>query len=127
MISVNLFEPYDFNGKLSIRNHIVMPPLVTRLATSEGEVTDELVDRYLLYARGGAGMIVTEAVSVERQKSGQLLRLNDDAFIPGLRRMVRRVHEDTEAKIATQIIHLLKIARRGYRQKVEDVELDQVQ
>jgi len=127
MISVNLFEPYDFNGKLSIRNHIVMPPLVTRLATSEGEVTDELVDRYFLYARGGAGMIVTEAVSVERQKSGQLLRLNDDAFIPGLRRMVRRVHEDTEAKIAPQIIHFLKIARSGYRQKVEDLELDQVQ
>jgi 2,4-dienoyl-CoA reductase-like NADH-dependent reductase (Old Yellow Enzyme family) len=36
------------------------------------------------------------------------------------------VHAETEAKIAPQIIHFLKIARSGYRQKVEDLSLDEV-
>ncbi|MCF8106697.1 MAG: NADH:flavin oxidoreductase [Desulfohalobiaceae bacterium] len=122
-----LFEPYRINDKLQLENRIVMPPVVTRLATNEGHVTDKLIDRYLMYADGGAGMVVTEAVSVKKQKSGQLLRLNADEFIPALAELTSRVHEETPAKIAPQIIHFLKIARSGYRQKVEDLDLEEVQ
>ncbi|MHB8869478.1 MAG: oxidoreductase [Thermoleophilia bacterium] len=123
---MRLFEPFHFGDKLTIQNHIMLPPMVTRLATSDGEVTEELIDRYLLYARGGVGIIVMEAIAVESQKSGQLLRLNDDSFTAGLRELTGRVHAETAAKIAPQIIHFLKIARSGYRQKVEDLELDYV-
>ncbi|SPF40722.1 NADH:flavin oxidoreductase [Syntrophobacter sp. SbD1] len=124
---MRLFEPFVLNGKLHLSNRIMMPPVVTRLATNEGEVTEALIDRYLLYARGGAGIVVTEAVSVKQQKSGQLLRLNDDAFIPGLKRLTERVHNETDARIAPQIIHFLKISRSGYRQKVEDLTPEEVQ
>ncbi len=123
---MKLFEPYMLNNKLQLRNRIMMPPMVTRLATEEGHVTDALIDRYLLYAKGGTGFVVTEAVSVKQQKSGQLLRLNDNSFIPGLQELTKRVHDQTECKIAPQIIHFLKIARSGYRQKVEDLSLDEV-
>lgn len=123
---MKLFEPFSFGDKLTIANHIMLPPMVTRLATSEGEVTDELIDRYLLYARGGVGIIVMEAIAVEKQKSGQLLRLNDDSYVAGLRELNRRVHAETAAKIAPQIIHFLKIARNGYRQRVEDLEPEYV-
>ncbi len=75
---MSLFDAFTINGKLELKNRIMMPPVVTRLATSEGHVTDALIDRYLLYAKGGASIVVTEAVSVKKQKSGQLLRLNDD-------------------------------------------------
>ena len=81
---MRLFEPYSINDKLSLKNRIMMPPVVTRLATTKGQVTDALIDRYLLYAKGGAGIVVTEAVSVKEQKSGQLLRLNEDEFCPGV-------------------------------------------
>ena len=104
----------------------MMPPLVTRLATEDGQVTDELLDRYLLYARGGVGIIVTEAVSVKKQKSGPLLRLSDDNFIPGLKQLTNCIHAETDAKIAPQLIHFLKLSRSGYRQKVEDLTLDEV-
>jgi 2,4-dienoyl-CoA reductase-like NADH-dependent reductase (Old Yellow Enzyme family) len=123
---MRLFEPYTINNKLTLTNHIMMPPVVTRLATASGHVTAALIERYMLYARGGAGIVVTEAVSVKKQKSGQLLRLNDDEFIPELKELTQRVHAETEAKIAPQIIHFLKIARSGYRQKVEDLSLDEV-
>jgi 2,4-dienoyl-CoA reductase-like NADH-dependent reductase (Old Yellow Enzyme family) len=123
---MKLFEPYRIHNKLPLKNHIMMPPVVTRLATTTGHVTNALIDRYLLYAKGGAGIVVTEAVSVKKQKSGQLLRLNDDEFIPGLKELTERVHGETDAKIAPQIIHFLKIARSGYRQKVEDLSLEEV-
>jgi 2,4-dienoyl-CoA reductase-like NADH-dependent reductase (Old Yellow Enzyme family) len=123
---MKLFEPYRINNKLQLKNHIMMPPVVTRLATTTGHVTDALIDRYMLYAKGGAGIVVTEAVSVKKQKSGQLLRLNDDEFIPGLKELTEKVHGETDAKIAPQIIHFLKIARSGYRQKVEDLSLEEV-
>ncbi len=70
---MKLFEPIAINDKLTLLNRIMMPPLVTRLATEEGEITKGLIDRYLLYASGGVGMVVTEAVSVKPQKSGPLL------------------------------------------------------
>ncbi len=124
---MKLFEPYYMKNKLKLSNRIMMPPVVTRLATEEGKVTEELINRYHLYARGGAGIVVTEAVSVKKQKSGQLLRLNDDEFIHGLKALTERVHRETEAKIAPQIIHFLKISRTGYRQKVEDLPLEEVQ
>jgi 2,4-dienoyl-CoA reductase-like NADH-dependent reductase (Old Yellow Enzyme family) len=123
---MRLFEPYTINNKLALKNRVVMPPVVTRLATNEGHVTDALMDRYLLYSKGGAGLVITEAVSVKKQKSGQLLRLNDKEFIPGLKKLTQRVHAETDAKIGPQIIHFLKIARSGYRQKVEDLTLEEV-
>ena len=123
---MKLFEPFDFGGRLTIQNRVVLPPMVTRLATSDGEVTPELIERYVLYARGGCGLSVMEAIAVEKQKSGQLLRLNDDSYVAGLRDLNRRVHAETGTKMAPQLIHFLKIARSGYRQKVDDLELDYV-
>ena len=124
--SMLLFEPFRINAKLSLENRIVMPPVVTRLAAVTGHVTDKLIERYLMYARGGAGLVITEAVSVQEQKSGQLLRLNSDEFNPGLKKLTERIHGETSARIAPQIIHFLKISRSGYRQKVEDLTIDEI-
>ncbi len=123
---MKLFEPYSINGKLSLKNRIVMPALVTRLATEEGEVTEELRDRYLLYAKGGTGLVVTEAISVRKQKSGPLLRLSEDRFVPALRELTDRVHGESDARIGPQIIHFMKISRSGYRQKVEDLSVEEI-
>jgi 2,4-dienoyl-CoA reductase-like NADH-dependent reductase (Old Yellow Enzyme family) len=124
---MKLFEPYSVNGKLRLVNRIVMPALVTRLATEDGHVTDELINRYTTYAKGGTGYIVTEAVSVRREKSGQLLRLSEDEFVSGLRSLTTRVHDESEARIAPQIIHFLKISKSGYRQKVEDLPVKDIE
>jgi dimethylglycine catabolism A len=123
---LKLFEPITINKKLTLRNRTILPAIVTRLATEDGEVTDELLERYALYARGGIGMIVTEAVSVKKQKSGPLLRISDDGFTGGLKSLADRVHDVSEAKIGPQLIHFLKLSRSGYRQKVEDLTLEEV-
>ncbi|NQU02744.1 MAG: NADH:flavin oxidoreductase [Syntrophaceae bacterium] len=123
---MKLFEPYIVNGKLKLENRIMMPPLVTRLANESGNITEDLVERYLLYARGGVGLIVTEAISVKKQKSGPLLRLSDDSFISGLKALTERIHGETKASIGPQLIHFLKISRSGYRQRVEDLTLEEI-
>ncbi len=123
---MRLFEPFALNNKLTLNNHIMMPPVVTRLATNEGEVTDALIDRYVLYGQGGAGIVVTEAVSVKKRKSGQLLRLSEDGFIPGMKQLTERFHGETDSKIAPQILHFLKISRSGYRQTVNDLTPEEV-
>jgi 2,4-dienoyl-CoA reductase-like NADH-dependent reductase (Old Yellow Enzyme family) len=123
---MKLFEPFTINRKLRLRNRIVMPALVTRLATEEGELTEELLERYLLYAKGGTGLIITEAISVAKQKSGPLLRLSEDRFVTALRELPDRVHSESGARIAPQIIHFMKISRSGYRQKVEDLSIEEI-
>jgi 2,4-dienoyl-CoA reductase-like NADH-dependent reductase (Old Yellow Enzyme family) len=52
--------------------------------------------------------------------------LSDDEFIPGLKSLTERIHGETDGKIAPQILHFLKVARSGYRQKVEDLSLEEV-
>lgn len=54
---MKLFEPYVIGTKLTLVNRIMVLAIVTRLATVEGNVTDALIERYLLYARGGAGRL----------------------------------------------------------------------
>jgi|GEM_PF-4298611 len=54
---MKLFEPYAIGTKLTLVNRIMVPAIVTRLATVEGNVKDALIERYLLYARGGAGRL----------------------------------------------------------------------
>ena len=50
---MQLFEPFVLGGKLTVQNRIVMPPMVTRLATTEGDVTDG-ADRPLRALRDAA-------------------------------------------------------------------------
>ncbi|MCC6611240.1 MAG: NADH:flavin oxidoreductase [Burkholderiales bacterium] len=115
---MKLFEPLDIAG-MQIPNRIMVPAMVTHLCREDGLVTDETIARYVRYARGGAGLIVVEAMAVHHVKSGPLLRISDDTFVPGLRELARRVHDAGEAKVVPQIIHFLKVARSGWRQTVD--------
>jgi 2,4-dienoyl-CoA reductase-like NADH-dependent reductase (Old Yellow Enzyme family) len=49
-----LFEPFEFSG-MRLKNHVVSVPVVSNLATEDGFVTDNLIDRYTRIAGGGIG------------------------------------------------------------------------
>lgn len=120
-----LFEPLEIRG-LRLPNRLVQTALVTRLATGEGAVTPELRDRYVRLARGGVGLIVLEAMAVHGAKSGPLLRIGEDHFVPGLRELVHAIRAAGESKVAAQVLHFLKVSRSGWRQKIEDLAADDV-
>jgi 2,4-dienoyl-CoA reductase-like NADH-dependent reductase (Old Yellow Enzyme family) len=120
-----LFEPLTVRG-LTLPNRLVLPAMVTRLSGEDGLVNDDIRARYTRFARGGVGLIVVEAMAVHAAKSGPLLRISGDDFVPGLTDLARRIHDAGPAKVVPQIIHFLKIARSGWRQTVDLLSLAEI-
>jgi 2,4-dienoyl-CoA reductase-like NADH-dependent reductase (Old Yellow Enzyme family) len=106
-----LFSPLRLNG-VTLPNRVWLPAMVTWLSNDAGEVTDDVRRRYVRYARGGAGMIVLEAMGIRDIASGPLLRIGHDRYIPALRELVAEVHDAGDVRVIPQIIDFLKIARR---------------
>lgn len=115
-----LFEPFSI-GAMRLPNRIVLPAMVTRLSGEDGFVNDAIRERYVRFAEGEPGLIVLEAMAVHASKSGPLLRISDDAFLPGLADLAKRMRGRSPSRIVPQIIHFLKISRSGWRQKVSDL------
>ncbi|MBW2207352.1 MAG: NADH:flavin oxidoreductase [Deltaproteobacteria bacterium] len=114
----NLFSPMTIKG-LTFPNRIQRTSMVSGLATEDGHITDDLIKRYQREAQGGAGSIVVEAAVVLPSRSSYNLRISDDSFTEELTKLVGGIREaNPETKIGIQIMHFLKIARSGWRQKV---------
>ena len=78
-------------------------------------------------AQGGVGAMVVEAAVVLPSKSSFNLRVSDDPFIPELKELVDGIRmANPEVKIGLQLIHFLKLARSGWRQKVEDLKPEEI-
>src|ERR1035437_223923 len=122
---MKLFEPLNVDGMI-IPNRVMVPAMVTRLSGEDGLVNEDITDRYVRYAQGGAGLIVIEAMAVHTAKSGPLLRISDDQFVPGLSDLVRRIHDASDSKVVPQIIHFLKVAKSGWRQTVDMLSLAEI-
>ena len=115
-----LFQPVTMRGVV-FPNRIQRTSMVSGLTTEDGDVTDDLIKRYQREARGGVGAIVVEAAVIIPSKSPYNLRISDDSFVPGLTNVVKGIREaNKETKIGIQIMQHLKLARSGWRQKVED-------
>jgi 2,4-dienoyl-CoA reductase-like NADH-dependent reductase (Old Yellow Enzyme family) len=117
---MKLLEPFTVNG-LRLANRVVLTAMVTRLSGEDGLVNGDIRDRYVRFARGEPGLIVIEAMAVHEAKSGPLLRIGDDRYVPGLTDLRKAIHGAGPVKAIPQIIHFLKIARSGWRQKVADL------
>ena len=122
---MKLFDPMKI-GAMTIPNRIMVPAMVTHLCKEDGIVTQDSIDRYVRYAAGGAGLIVVEAMAIHQVKSGPLLRISDDKYVPGLRELTTNVHETSDSRIVPQIIHFLKVARTGWRQTADMLSLEEI-
>ncbi|MFC1966944.1 FAD-dependent oxidoreductase [Chloroflexota bacterium] len=101
-----LFEPGQI-GRLRLKNRIVMAPMGTHYASSNGEVTHQQIVYLVERAKGGVGLIETEATTVCTRLCGtvgQFLRMDDDKFIHGHCELVDLVHA-YGAKISMQLYH----------------------
>ncbi|HCW50603.1 MAG TPA: NADH:flavin oxidoreductase, partial [Clostridiales bacterium] len=92
----HLFSEGRF-GRLTLRNRIIMAPMGTGFATSDGRVTDRHLHYYAERAAGGVGMVITEVVGVEGDidptPAGNLLRLDSDLHIAGFSDLARVIHD----------------------------------
>src|SRR5690349_14673219 len=108
-----LFSPVAI-GKLEARSRTWVPAMVPWRATEDGFVTQQNLDWYRRFAEGRPGVLVVEATGVRDIPSGPLLRIGDDRFIPGLRKLVEAVREasDGQTLLFIQIIDFLAVKRR---------------
>lgn len=89
----DLFKPAQI-GKITLRNRIVMAPMTTYFAHTNGEVSDALIAHYVARARGGVGLIIVEAAAVRPSSSNEglgQLHISHPRFVPGLNRLTEAI------------------------------------
>ena len=116
-----LYRPIQI-GPLEARSRTWVPAMVPWRATEDGFVTQENLDWYRRFAEGQPGVLVVEATGVRDIPSGPLLRIGDDRFIPGLRKLVDVVREASagQTRLLIQIIDFLSVKRRPEKAKYFD-------
>jgi 2,4-dienoyl-CoA reductase-like NADH-dependent reductase (Old Yellow Enzyme family) len=83
-------------------------------ATDDGVVTPEVLAWYARFAEGQPGVLVVEATGIRDVKSGPLLRIGDDRFIPRLRTLVDTVRQRSggRTRLFIQLIDFVTVHRR---------------
>jgi len=87
------------------------------MAEADGSVGDELVRLYRALGRGGAGLVITGHIYVERrgQYTPRQMGIDRDDRVPGLRRLTDAVHEGGGVVFA-------ELAHAGSQSLMRDVE-----
>jgi 2,4-dienoyl-CoA reductase-like NADH-dependent reductase (Old Yellow Enzyme family) len=113
-----LFERGEI-GKMALRNRIVMAAMVTNFAGLNGEVTDRMIDYYTERAKGGVGLIITEASDVDYPNglaSATPLASSEDKYISGYGKLAEAIHVyDTKIAVSFIMVEGRHLLRRGSR------------
>ena len=101
---VGLLDPLEV-GEYVLSNRIVMPPMLTYLATTDGAVTDKLIEHYIRRAEM-LGLLIVEASYVSKggNLSQKQLGIYDENLVPGLRKLSEAIH-GKGTPVIIQIIH----------------------
>lgn len=113
-----LFSPLPLGGQKLLQRTWV-PAMVPWRSNEAGEVTEDVLQWYRRFAEGRPGAIVVEATGIRDIPSGPLLRIGDDRYIPGLKKLADTVREASggETRLFIQIIDFLTIRRRPDAEK----------
>jgi 2,4-dienoyl-CoA reductase-like NADH-dependent reductase (Old Yellow Enzyme family) len=102
-----LLEPGEIAG-MRLKNRLVMAPMATTLASTNGEVSQRMIEYYRARARGGVGMIIVEVVMADTSIGGGLrilircLDMEHSSYIGMFHELVEAIH-DYGAKVAVQL------------------------
>jgi len=99
-----LFTPIKV-GRLELKNRIIMPPMIDRLAT-HGAPNEAVKDFYAARARGGVALIVLTPGIVDISMASPIqLGIYDDGFIPGFKQFTDLIHS-CGGLMGIQLMHL---------------------
>src|SRR5499426_4296710 len=92
------FSPIRIGRSLTAAERTWVPAMVPWRATEDGVVTPAVLDWYARFADGQPGVLVVEATGIRDIRSGPLLRIGDDRFLPGLRHLVETVRKRSQGR-----------------------------
>lgn len=99
------FESYRVNGKLELKNRLVMAPMTTWSCNNDGTLSDQELD-YYKYRSMGVSMLITATTYAERSGKGfkgQFYGGSDDMLL-SLKNLADTIHSGG-AKAILQIFH----------------------
>ena len=100
----HLFEPIQI-GTMTVKNRIALPSMGL-MYTYDATMTDRIKNFYYERARGGTGLLITGPYAVDKAGGGPVLvGLDEDRFIPEIKKFNQEVHKIDDVKIAAQIFH----------------------
>jgi 2,4-dienoyl-CoA reductase-like NADH-dependent reductase (Old Yellow Enzyme family) len=119
LFSAGRLAPEDRGPRAATRTRTWVPAMVPWRSVEEGFVTEDILDWYGRFADGKPGVLVVEATGIRDVRSGPLLRIGDDRFVPGLARLIERVRERSggDTRLLIQLIDFLSIRRRPEKAK----------
>jgi len=101
-----LFEPIVINGKLEVKNRIVLPALGLDY-TRHYNFNERFQGFYRARAHGGVGLMTVGPLAIDKVGSAPSMpQLFDDTNVEPLRDFIEEVHRDTDVKVGTQLFHM---------------------
>ncbi|MBL8701176.1 MAG: FAD-dependent oxidoreductase [Alphaproteobacteria bacterium] len=94
-------------GRVTVRNRALSTAHGTGMSVG-GQISDRLIEYHRARARGGIGLVILEATSVDQSPIGARAKganlRSTDALIPGYRRIAEALHAEG-AKVFTMLSH----------------------
>jgi N-ethylmaleimide reductase len=108
-MTATLFQAYELNDKITLKNRIVMAPLTRCMADNDLVPTDAMVQYYA--KRAEAGLIISEATIIRPDGQGypNTPGLYTEAQVAGWKKVTEAVHANG-GKIFAQIWHTGRVA-----------------
>jgi 2,4-dienoyl-CoA reductase-like NADH-dependent reductase (Old Yellow Enzyme family) len=108
----NLTNVFD-NGKIKLKNRLVMPPMATAKAADDGKISSEILDYYDEKSNGGyISLVIIEHsyISEEGKASLKQMSVADDSCIEGLKELANIIHKNG-SKAIMQLNHAGSLSR----------------
>lgn len=93
-------------GPMTVRNRVIMAPMNTNYANTDGSISKRFADYFVERAKGGVGLIIISPGYIDRRskkRAGSLL-FDDESFVPALKEFTDRIHAEG-TKILQQLNH----------------------
>ncbi len=94
-------------GNLTIKNRIVMAPMISNLANPDGSTNENHIAYLTARARGGAGLIITEYTYIDNinaRGSRNQMGAYSISFVPKLKRITESIHGNDSIAFM-QLVH----------------------
>jgi len=101
-----LSKPFN-NGKINLKNRLIMPPMATAKSETNGRITQDLIDYYDEKSKGGyISLIIIEHsyISEDGKASKNQISIAEDSVIDDLRKLSDVIHKNG-SKTVMQINH----------------------
>ncbi|MCK9230358.1 MAG: NADH:flavin oxidoreductase [Syntrophales bacterium] len=95
-------------GSLELKNRLIRSATFENAATIDGKVSENLIDIHRSLAKGGVGLIIAGISWINPKTQAQpfMARVDDDSFIPGLKKLTSTIHEiSSDCRIMIQLHH----------------------